>query len=252
MCNFRYSSSMFVFGLLLLVLLTSPDVLLAQDYEDDPEEAFFSLLDQGYDLDDARAMIAQDFDMAVATELAVWICFEYVSECEESQAETDVLSAWATFLNGLDEGYSISELVDGMQEYFDPYLSTGVAMFWCSPEPESGCSTDDYYTYAWIAFDSYLSEGYDPAEAIGIIAENSTPYVAELVAAANCGEATCYADFFEEFEDGAAPVIDDFEVNEMQVTKDRQAGASFANNPGRPKKGWKEKLKCKIRGGKNC
>ena len=114
------------------------------------------------------------------------------------------------------------------------------------------CTEEDEYTYAWIAFDDLLNEGHDPAEVIAIIAENSNPFIAELVAAANCGEATCYADYFDDFAEGAAPVLDDFEANEMEVTKDRQAGASFANNPGRPKKGWKEKLKCKIRGGANC
>ena len=236
MCKTRYSSNMFVFGLLLFALLCFPAVLQAQDFEGDPEEAFFSLLDDGFDLDQARQSIAEDFDIAVATELAVWICFEYVSECEESQSETEIFGAWATFLNGLGEGYSISQLVDGMQEYFDPYLSTGVAMFWCSPEPQDGCTEEDEYTYAWIAFDDLLNEGHDPAEVIAIIAENSNPFIAELVAAANCGEATCYADYFDDFAEGAAPVLDDFEANEMEVTKDRQAGASFANNPGRPKK----------------
>ncbi|MFK7843892.1 MAG: hypothetical protein AB8G77_01230 [Rhodothermales bacterium] len=237
--------SALLFSLLISFVLIQP--VFGQSYEKDPEDEFLTLLNKGYGVDKARSELAQRFGIAVATEIAVWVCFDYEDACAEG--ESDVFFAWEKFLDEIEDEFTVAEAIQEMDDY-DDYLINGIALFWCSPEPGAGCEADKFQE-SWLDFDYYLENNYDPSEAINRIASDAGLIIGELIAAANCGEATCYADYFDDADEDE-PVFERMSEDKTPLAKERQSVASFANNPGRPKKGWLVKIKCKIRGGKNC
>lgn len=178
------------FLVLPLLFIASP-AAFAQGPAEDPESVFYAGLDADtIPLDQARLEIAGELGPAVATDLVVALCAPPVADddCQDS----DVFGAWVLFLEGISEGVPVAEVARvmlGMPE-LDEYLVSGIAVYWCSPDPGPGCATDPY-SRAWWEFSVQMALNPNPADAIGQISSGAV--VAQLVAASVCGEPTCFA-----------------------------------------------------------
>lgn len=139
--------------------------------------------------DEARALAVETFGQAGAAEFIVGVCnpFEADPFCEGSS----VLAAWDQFLSGVAEGGSVAE-VTGTMRRFDEYLVKAIAVYWCSPEPGSGCGSDEF-TRAWSSFESLVRNDPDPARAISKISASYGEVIGQLVAASVCEEPSCFA-----------------------------------------------------------
>jgi len=190
--------------LLLGLTFVAHGELVAQEIVQDPNDRFDYLLDEGYSVDDARQIVAKEYsDNAVAADIAVYICSPPADEkCRGSDGRrSDVFEAWYQFLRRIEDGQSASTAAYDMQENFDSYLSYGIAVDWCAPDPLEGCE-DDPITGAWYEFFDRLEGDSNPARAISWISQRN-PLVAELIAASECGERTCYSEYIAvlEFEE---------------------------------------------------
>lgn len=197
---------------------------------EDPEEVFLSLLEEGLGLDAARQEVESEFDAAVAAEIAIYHCSPPVpTECYGST----VLDAWTAFVASIDEGATASGAASDVQLDFDDYLADGLAVFWCSPEPLAGCE-EDPIADAWAEFESLVAENPNPAAAIAAISPPpGHPFVAEMIAASVCGEATCYQD---EFADWEASQFEQILAPGGQAQSRHRYGLRFAFDPGAPPK----------------
>lgn len=175
---------------LILILIASP-AAIAQEPAEDPEGSFYAGLEADtISLDQARLDIAGELGPAVATDLVVALCAPPVAD-EDCQG-SNVFRAWDLFLEGIAEGVPVAEVarvMQGMPE-FDEYLISGIAVYWCAPDPGPGCATDPF-ARAWWEFSVQMALNPNPADAISQI--SAGPVVAELVAASVCGEPTCFA-----------------------------------------------------------
>lgn len=127
--------------LLLAAAWVAPLPLYAQDGPDS-ELRFYELLDdEGLGLDEARDVVAEEFDEYEAAEIAAYLCAPDPDEaCEDSEA----WKAWGIFLDRLAEGWAIGEIVNDISEW-DEDLAIAIAIYWCSPPAGYGCDeyTDD-------------------------------------------------------------------------------------------------------------
>jgi len=158
--------------------------------EPDPEALFYHLVDEEeHAVDDAAAAVADIYDLAVAIDLAVYLCApEPDAACEGSVIE----QAWAAFLAGIDDGRTVPQVTEALEGEYAADLLTGIAVYWCSPDPDAGCHDGDGVTDAWSAFDT-LTERTGPAEALEEMAARWDPFVLDLIGAAVCGHPACYA-----------------------------------------------------------
>lgn len=255
----------FTLHLLMLILLAglSPTVF-AQEIAGDPEEQFFMLLYNGDDMDEARAGVADVHGAAVATEIAIWVCYEFEDDC----AGTSVGDAWDLFLESLyGEELSLMESVDALlEEMRDDYLAFGVALYWCSPEPEDGCEGEPAQQI-WLDFDRLIeNDEMDPGEVIARLNQDYPAEVVELVAASYCGHPNCYADEIAMLSEEEKREISRLDVVDVEVEKEGEkrktnvelrslprsdkgnsgGETKFLENPGSPKKDLGKKLRCAL------
>lgn len=114
----------------------------AQDYVNYPEDRFYELLDEQepkHTLDEARAIVAGEFDEYDAAEIAAYLCSpDPVAACEGSL----VWITWEMFLYGLLADQSVDEILGQMIEW-DETLAIAIASYWCSPPAGKGCEADE-------------------------------------------------------------------------------------------------------------
>ncbi len=214
---------------LLIVTCTAWESSLAQEPSEDPEDRFSSLLLE-FSLDSTRDIVAEEFGEAVAVDIAVYLCSpDPDDDCEGST----VFDAWSAFLEGIDQGDPVAQVTQGMQD-FDEYLVSGIAVYWCSPEPGDGCGTDRF-TQAWSEFETLTASDPNPADAVAQISASTDPLVAQLIAASVCGEPTCYAEELGELDVDQLAQIDQPRP-EPQTRQQSGPDLQFANKPGRPPK----------------
>jgi hypothetical protein len=237
----RKVRALFVLLLPILAVATVACESLAQEEVEVifPEDLFASLLQHRYSLDEARIAVAEEFDPAVATDLAVYLC---TPPAHEACRGSSVYEAWGAFIAGIDRGLTASQVAEGLQAHYDVYLTWGIAVYWCSPLPLDGCEGDPI-TEAWSAFNSYLAQNPNPADAIARISSAAAgPLVAELIAASECGEPTCYA---AELELVVEEVIWEPEPLVEQQSRQRpDTEVQYGFKPDKPQKNLQDKI-CK-------
>ncbi|UCF21042.1 MAG: hypothetical protein JSU87_06550 [Gemmatimonadota bacterium] len=210
---------------------------LAQGSEVFPDELLDSLLQQGLSLDEATNRVAAEFDPAVAADLAVYLCTPPAHEaCQGSR----VYEAWEHFIAGIDQELMASEVAEELEASFDPHLAWGMAVYWCSPEPFDGCEGDPV-TEAWSAFDEHMARDPNPADAIAQISTSAAgPLVASLIAAAECGESTCYAAELDLVDEG--DFWDPEPIVEQQARQRPATDVQYGFKPDKPPGKTREKL----------
>lgn len=188
----RHFAAIVVSFLVVVMIASIQGQALAQEPALDADEVFEALLEQGKTLDETRKQVGAIFGSALSTGIAVELCSPRAHpKCENSI----VFEAWDEFFDGIDAGGTASQVVQVLQPKFGSYLATGIAVFWCSPQPGDGCERDPIAA-AWSTFDAVLnSDNPNPARAIAEIRRSAAgPIVAEFVAAVECGEPTCFSD----------------------------------------------------------
>ncbi len=172
---------------------------LVSEYPDqpevgDPEEYFDLLLEDDLPLDLAAAWVADEVGKAVAINLAVDRCFlDDVPEC----ADSDVDRAWRAFDDQISSAGRTTEsvVVDLLDQGFDPYVAVGIGVYQCSPPAGDGCGDQDLFKQVWNDVELSFDLDMTPAEALEDTRELAGDLVAELIGAALCGEATCWAGY---------------------------------------------------------
>ena len=137
-----------------------------------------------YDADAARAQVAGQFGVAAATDAAVYWCEpEPGVGCDE----TDVSAAWSHFINLVDgEGVAVDAAAMDVAEAFDDELATGIAVFWCAPEPYAGCDAS-LVGDSWVGFlNSVEEDDQAPARVRDAMAQDA-PVLASAIYAYLCG-----------------------------------------------------------------
>jgi hypothetical protein len=132
---------MMVFFIVLVTALVVQTPSYAQDSAGYPEDRFYELLDEyRVPLDEARAIVASEFDAYSAAEVAAYLCAPNPdAACEDSE----VWAVWEVFLYSLSEGISVKEVLDIMSEW-DATLIDAIAIYWCSPPAGDGCGGEEY------------------------------------------------------------------------------------------------------------
>lgn len=134
--NGRAGAWMMIALVALVAALAAQATSYAQDYYEYPEDLFYELLDEeGLPLDEARAIVGEEFDEYRAAEIAAYLCAPNPDiACEGS----DVWAVWEVFLYGLYDGLTVDEVLEVMIEE-DETLAIAIAIYWCSPPAGEGC-----------------------------------------------------------------------------------------------------------------
>ncbi len=142
------------------------------------------VVDQDYSPDDARAIVANQFGAAAATDAAVYWCEPEPGEgCDES----DLWAAWERFIDLVESqevGVDAAEME--IAEAFDGQLAAAIAVFWCAPEPYTGCDVS-HAGAAWSNFLSRVEEGGQGPAGVRDAMAQEAPLLASAIYAYLCG-----------------------------------------------------------------
>lgn len=198
----------------------------AQEFYEDPEDLFYSELDEGGTLGNAMDIVAGKAGHAVAIDIAIYLCApDPVAICEKSV----VWDVWQDFLYRLDDNPVVFQVTQDMvDDGWDSFLVTGIGVYWCSPDPGYGCLENDRFSAAWLSFDSAMERNPNPADAISRISAVDE-MVGELIAASVCGEKTCFAREIEKYyADGITSQPQELVTRSDANRKARPASSAFS------------------------
>ena len=177
-------------------MFISPSQALAQEAYSDPNVLYYSQIENNRSFYDALIAVEQVHGLAVAAEIATFVCSpDPDPECEGSAIDL----MWIDFLSYIGEGASVFEtVVEMIDAGGDEALLTAIAVYWCSPDPEpgEGCG-DDPATGAWFDFVTLMNQGNEPADVIAEIGHiyGEYEYIASAIGAKVCGHPTCFAGY---------------------------------------------------------
>ena len=142
---------------LLCIALLLQQAAHAQDSYAYPEDLFYELLDeQELSLDEAREIVAIEFDDYDAAEIAAYLC---APEADVACAGSYVWEVWSVFLNELYIGKSVNDILIDLLDV-DEFLAFAIADYWCSPPAGAGCEGDtaEEDDYEYSQRESFFSE----------------------------------------------------------------------------------------------